>query len=113
MKIAVKTSQADKKTGINVKKLALIGAGKLGEGLLSGLLASQWIPPERVSVTVAHQPHADELAEKHAVKAGTNNRAAVKGADLVLICLKPQQVKGFLHEVGKNLINHPLIISPR
>jgi pyrroline-5-carboxylate reductase len=100
-----------KSPAVNVKKLALIGAGKLGEGLLSGLLGSQLVPVARVAVTVAHQPHADELAEKHGVKAGTNNKAAVAGADLVLICLKPQQVKGVLHEVRKNLSKNALIIS--
>ena len=36
-----------------VKKLALIGCGKLGEGLLSGMLGSQLIPVESVEATVA------------------------------------------------------------
>jgi len=95
----------------HVKKLALIGAGKLGEGLLSGMLGSQMIAPERVVATVAHQPRADYLAEKYGVKAHTNNRQAVSGADLVLICLKPQQVKGFLHEVKNELRKDALLIS--
>jgi pyrroline-5-carboxylate reductase len=107
----VKVTSPDKTPAIKVKKLALIGAGKLGEGLLSGLLSSQLIPASRVVATVAHQPHADDLAKKYGVKAGTHNRAAVAGADLVLICLKPQQVKGFLHEVKKELGKDALIIS--
>ncbi len=94
-----------------VKKLALIGCGKLGEGLLSGMLGSQFIPVERVEITVAHQPRADFLAEKYGVKAHTHNAQAVKGADLVLIVLKPQQVKGFLHEVNKVLRKDAVIIS--
>lgn len=94
-----------------VKKLALIGCGKLGEGLLSGMLGSQLIPVENVEVTVAHQPRADFLAEKYGVKAHTNNVQAVKGADLVLIVLKPQQVKGFLAEVKKVLHKDAVIIS--
>jgi len=106
-----KLTQADKKVGVNVTKLALIGAGKLGEGLLSGLLSSQLIPAARAVATVAHQPRADDLAKKYGVRAGTNNRAAVSGADLVLICLKPQQVKGFLHEVKKELGKDALIVS--
>lgn len=101
----------DKKLAVNVRKLALIGAGKLGEGLLSGLLSSQLIPAKRAVVTVAHQPRADYLAKQYGVKAGTDNRAAVRGAELVLICLKPQQVKGFLHEVKKELSKDALIIS--
>ena len=36
---------------------------------------------------------------------------AVSGADLVLICLKPQQVKGFLQEVKKHLRKDALLIS--
>ncbi|HEY6293223.1 MAG TPA: pyrroline-5-carboxylate reductase [Terriglobia bacterium] len=94
-----------------IKKLALIGAGKLGEGLLSSLLASQLIPAERVWATVAHQPRADYLGQKYGVRTGTSNSAAVAGASLVLICLKPQQVKGVLHEVKKNLRRDALLIS--
>jgi pyrroline-5-carboxylate reductase len=94
-----------------VKKLALIGTGKLGEGLLSGLLGSQMVPVSRVEATVAHQPRADYLAEKYGIKAHTDNKKAVAGADMVLIVLKPQQVKGFLHDVKKNLRKDAVIIS--
>lgn len=96
---------------VQIKKLALIGAGKLGEGLLSSMLGSQLVPVGRVAATVAHEPRADYLAQKYGVQAGTDNREAVSGADLVLICLKPQQVKGFLHEVRKELRKDSLTIS--
>src|SRR3989442_863188 len=109
--MSLKSPQAAQDPRIRVKKLALIGAGKLGEGLLSGGLGSQLIPVGHVAGTVAHQPRADYLAEKYAVKAHTSNAQAVSGADLVLICLKPQQVKGFLHEVKKELRKDALIIS--
>jgi len=94
-----------------VRKLALIGAGKLGEGLLSGLLGSQMVPVSHVEATVAHQPRADYLAEKYGVKAHTDNSKAVAGADLVLIVLKPQQVKSFLQQVKKKLRKDAVIIS--
>ncbi len=100
-----------KETRLQVKKLALIGAGKLGEGLLSGVLSSQLLPASRLEATVAHQPRADYLAEKYGVKAHTKNARAVEGADLVLVCLKPQQVKGFLQEVKQDLEKNALIIS--
>ena len=105
------TDGASKTHHSRFKKLALIGAGKLGEGLLSGMLGSQLVPVSHVEATVAHQPRAYYLAEKYGVKAHTNNRKAVAGADLILIGLKPQQVKGFLHEVKKGLRKDALIIS--
>jgi pyrroline-5-carboxylate reductase len=105
------TAQAAKDIQSHVKKLALIGAGKLGEGLLSGILGAQLVPVGCVEATVAHQPRADYLREKYGIKAHTSNVQAVSGADLVLICLKPQQVKGFLREVKKKLRKDAVIIS--
>ncbi|HEV2177464.1 MAG TPA: pyrroline-5-carboxylate reductase [Terriglobia bacterium] len=114
MKAKMETSSKTKETAdgrVAVKKLALVGAGKLGEGLLAGILGSRMIPVDRVVATVAHQPRADYLAGKHGIKAHTDNRKAVSGADLVLICLKPQQVQGFLHEVKSELRKDALLIS--
>lgn len=107
-----KSSDVQKQDGhAPVKKLAVIGAGKLGEGLLAGVLGSQLLPAGRVVATVAHQPRADFLAEKYGIRAGTRNAEAVSGADLVLICLKPQQVTGVLQEVRKSLRHDALLIS--
>ena len=104
-------SSTAKKSRDEIKKLALIGTGKLGEGLLSAMLQSQVVPTGRVECTVAHQPRADYLCAKYGVKAHTDNLQAVKGASLVLIALKPQQVKGFLHEVRRTLAKDALIVS--
>src|SRR5487761_1713320 len=64
----------------HVKKLAVIGAGKLGEGLLSGVLGSQLVPVGRVVATVAHQQRAEYLAEKYGIRAGIDNAEAVSAA---------------------------------
>ncbi len=108
---SVKSVHSAKEHALQVKKLALIGAGKLGEALLSGILSSQLVPATCVEVTVAHQPRADALAEKYGIKAHTANSKAVAGADLVIVALKPQQVRGFLHEVKKSLRKDAVIIS--
>jgi len=96
-----------------VKKLALIGCGKMGEGLLSGMLGSQLIPVGRVEATVAEaeRERADFLVQKYGVKVHTDNIQAVRGADLVLIVLKPQQVKGVLQQVKKALHKDAVIVS--
>ncbi|HET7840861.1 MAG TPA: pyrroline-5-carboxylate reductase [Terriglobia bacterium] len=111
MESQTKKAQSGKEHALQVKKLALVGAGKLGEALLSGILSSQLVPAGRVEATVAHQPRADALAEKYGIKAHTENSRAVAGADLVLVALKPQQVRGFLHEVRKSLRKDAVIIS--
>ena len=111
--VSQKTARAAKPFHFRVKKLALIGAGKLGEALLSGVLGSQLIPVASVEATVAEadRPRVDYLKEIYGVKVHTNNVQAVSGADLVLICLKPQQVKGVLHEIRKALKHDAVLIS--
>jgi pyrroline-5-carboxylate reductase len=111
--VSHKSAQAAKTFHPRIKKLALIGAGKLGEALLSGVLGSQLVPVGCIEATVAvaDRPRADYLTETYGIKAHTNNVQAVSGADLVLICLKPQQVRGVLHEVKKDLRNDAVIIS--
>ena len=94
-----------------VKKLALIGSGKLGEALLSGLLNSKFLPQSHVFATDIHEPRAKFIHERYGVRGGTNNVEAVTGADLVLICLKPQQVQGVLHEIKGKLHRNVLLIS--
>jgi len=111
--VSQKAARAAKPFHFRVEKLALIGAGKLGEALLSGVLGSQLIPVANVEATVAEadRPRADYIKEIYGVKAHTNNIQAVSGADLVLVCLKPQQVKGVLHEIRKVLRRDALLIS--
>ena len=108
-----KSAQAAKTFHSRIKKLALIGGGKLGEALLTGILGSQFVPAGCIEATVAvaDRPRADHLTEKYGIKAHTNNIQAVSRADLVLICLKPQQVKGVLHEVKNKLRKDAIIIS--
>lgn len=108
---STRAAHAAKELQARIRKLALIGTGKLGEGLLSGMLSSQMIAAGKVVATVAHQPRADYLAEKYGVKAHTDNPEAVAGASLVLVALKPQQVRSFLHEVKKELRKDALMIS--
>ncbi|PYV17944.1 MAG: pyrroline-5-carboxylate reductase [Acidobacteria bacterium] len=96
---------------LGARPIALVGAGKLGEAILSGMLGAKLVRPRQVRATVAHAPRADYLRKKYRVDAQTNNRRAVKGAGLVLIVLKPQQVRGFLREVRDELSKDAVLIS--
>jgi pyrroline-5-carboxylate reductase len=96
---------------LHVKKLALVGAGKIGEALLSGILSSQLVPVTRVVATDADRTRADYIGEKYGVRTYTNNRQAVAGADLVLLCVMPQRVKDILREIRKDVRQGVLVIS--
>ena len=98
-------------SSLGTEPIALIGAGKLGEAILSGLVGSKLIPARQIRATVAHAPRAEYLRTKYRIDAHTANARAVAGAGLVIICLKPQQVKGFLREVREVLAPDAVVIS--
>ena len=74
------------------QRVAVLGLGKIGSILLDGLLKAG-LPPENAVATVRHAERAQALAAKRPVPVGTDNRAAVRRADVILIAVKPQNVR--------------------
>ena len=93
------------------KKLAVLGAGKLGETLIKGLLEAGVIDVHNVTVTAAHHPRINHLKEKFNVRGTLSNLEAVQDADIILLSLKPQTVPLVLAEIGSSLQPHQLLIS--
>jgi pyrroline-5-carboxylate reductase len=93
------------------KKLAVLGAGKLGGILLRAYLKQELFSPKRVTATVKHSEKASSLAKELGVSVTTENRKAVHGADIVLLGVKPQVVGDVLQEIGPELSEKTLVIS--
>ncbi len=92
-------------------RFAIIGAGKLGETLLKGLLDAGSLAPEEVRVSTAHPERARAVAERHGVTAASDNASAAQGAELVLLCVKPGQVARVLAELRDVLTPDQLLVS--
>lgn len=93
------------------KKLAVLGAGKLGGILLRAYLKQELFSPKRVTATVAHGEKAAALSKELGVPVKTENRQAVQGADIVLLCVKPKVVGEVLNEIASELSEKTLVIS--
>jgi pyrroline-5-carboxylate reductase len=93
------------------KKLAVLGTGKLGGILLRAYLKQQLFSPKHVTATVKHSEKASALAKELGVPVTTGNRKAVKGADIVLLGVKPQVVGDVLKEIAPELNEKTLVIS--
>jgi pyrroline-5-carboxylate reductase len=85
---------------VDRRRIAILGAGKIGEALLAGLLSTGWRKPEEIVATVRRDEHARDLAERFRVQATTSNVDAVRGAALIVIAVKPQDFEALLGEVG-------------
>jgi pyrroline-5-carboxylate reductase len=89
--------------------IAIIGAGKMGEALLAGLLAKGHTP-EGVLVTEPRAEHAAELRGRYGVETVPAGDAA-KRADTLLLALKPQDMIALLDDIAPHLSRDHLVIS--
>ncbi len=93
------------------KRVAVLGAGKMGGILLQALLNSGLLSAALICATVQHEERAKALSAKLKVRVGTDNAAAVKGADIILIAVKPQVVQEVMNEIREQITPNQLIIS--
>ena len=93
------------------RKIAILGAGKIGESLLAGLLSSDWRTPGEVVVTGRRQERIAELALHYQVPVTLDNAEAVEGAGLVVISVKPQDIEALLEELTGNVQPDQTVLS--
>jgi pyrroline-5-carboxylate reductase len=93
------------------KRVAFLGAGKMGGIILQALLRNGLLTAKTTCATVAHEERAKALAAKLKVKVSTNNVEAVKGADIIVIAVKPQVVAEVVREISGQVTPKQLIVS--
>jgi pyrroline-5-carboxylate reductase len=92
-----------------MSRVAILGVGKLGEALLSGLLRAGRSPQELV-VTARRPERAQFLTEKYGVEA-IGNHSAAKVADVLLLTVKPQDMGALLTELRGTVPADRLVVS--
>jgi pyrroline-5-carboxylate reductase len=89
--------------------VAVLGTGKIGEALLSGMIRAGW-RPEDLLVTSRRPEREAELTERYGVNAVTNADAA-KRADILILAVKPQDMGTLLDELSPHVTADRLVIS--
>lgn len=89
--------------------IAILGVGKLGEALLSGLLRAGRSPQD-VLVTARRPERAQALAERHGVRV-VGNAEAAQTADVLLLAVKPQDMAALLAELTGAVPADRLVVS--
>ena len=89
--------------------IALLGAGKLAEALLSGMLRAGHAPADLL-VTVRRPQRGEELAARYGVGVASNADAAAK-ADVLLLTVKPQDMAILLAEIADVVTRDRLVVS--
>jgi pyrroline-5-carboxylate reductase len=106
-------SKKDSKSAAALPKLtiAVLGAGKMGGALLQGFVKGGLVDPKQVVATVRNESRTRALAADWGVQVTTDNLAAVKLADVILLGVKPVQITALMEQIRPALNAKKLVVS--
>ena len=92
--------------------IAIIGAGNIGRALIGGLLRGNHMQAAQIRATRRNPAALHELQSTFpGVSTGTDNRAAVQDASLVVLAVKPYHVNEIILDIREHVAPDILIVS--
>ena len=93
------------------KKIGVVGGGKMGGALIEGMVSGGLFPAGAVTVADTDERRLEELRKAYGVNVTTDNRAAVRGAEMVILSVKPQNMAEVLAALAGQAEPATLFIS--
>lgn len=96
---------------IDIRRLAFIGGGNMAAALIGGLI-KRGLPGERIIVADPSTDQLRRLVGSYGVKGAKDNASAVSGAEVVVLAVKPQQMRSVALGLSPHLVaSKPLVMS--
>ncbi|HEX9428690.1 MAG TPA: pyrroline-5-carboxylate reductase [Candidatus Polarisedimenticolia bacterium] len=92
-------------------RIAVVGAGKIGESLIGGLLETGLVKRDQIVATARHQERLDLLETRFQVAGSLRNDRVVAGASIIILAVKPQAMEEVLRGMRRRVSRRQLVIS--
>ena len=96
---------------LGTTRLAFIGGGTMAEAMVRGILERKLVTPARVTVSGPRRERRAELTKTYRVRALASNVEAARGADVVVMSVKPQMLARVMAELRGKLAAEQLVLS--
>jgi pyrroline-5-carboxylate reductase len=91
-------------------KISFIGGGNMAEALIAGLLQSKH-DPQSIHVSEPRQARRSELSEQYGIKTTAENSEAARGSDILVLAVKPQQMRDAVRSLAGSLGQEATLVS--
>ena len=92
-------------------KLGIIGAGNMGSSILKGIVTSNFLSGESISVFDLHEEKTEKLVKKYNIKKAKDENQAVKESNIFILAVKPNIVSKVLQKIKDELSEKTIILS--
>jgi len=83
----------------------------MGEAMISGLVRKKVCSAGDITIYDVKQARLDAVARKYKVKTAGTAEKAIDGADIIVIAVKPQDIRGLMNELKESLDEAALVLS--
>ena len=86
--------------------IATVGSGVMAEAMIAGLLRGQQgqlVQPDQVVASHPRAERREALEREYGIRTVADNVEAVRGADVILLGIKPQMLERVGREIGPHL----------
>lgn len=92
-------------------RIAILGAGTMGEAMIRGLLEAKAARAENIVATARHEERLNDLSGRFRVRTTLDNLAAVREAQLVVVSVKPKMLDELLAQVKEAVTPRHTLVS--
>ncbi len=92
-------------------RIGFVGAGNMAEALVRGLVRGGHVGADRVTASGPRLERLDELVRDYGISVSRDNRVIARGAEIVVLSVKPQILDRVLLEVSGDLKPGTLVVS--
>jgi pyrroline-5-carboxylate reductase len=98
-------------SSLSDRRIATVGSGVMAEAIIAGLLRGNLVAPEHIVASHPRAERREALERSHGIRTIDENAAAIEGADIVLLAIKPQMLARVGRELRGRLQPGQLVIS--
>jgi pyrroline-5-carboxylate reductase len=96
---------------VDRRRIAVLGAGRIGEALIAGLLSSGWRGPSDITASTRRPERVEDLVARYGIDVTASNVEAAAGAALVVLAVKPQDIDALLGEIGTAITPEQTVLT--
>jgi len=94
-----------------MKNLSLVGCGNMGEAILAGIIKSNLISKDNISIFEPNREKALSFKEKYGINLVESSLEATKASDIIILAVKPNIYPLVLHEIKETNLDNKIIVS--
>lgn len=92
-------------------KVGFIGAGNMAEALIKGLISSKVFNKKEITASDISNERESYISKKYGISINKNNKSLVKESEIVILSVKPNNIKTVIKEVSSSVTANKILIS--